>query len=537
MCSNILSRLWPCLLITVGISQVHAATVNEQSARSNSYLFIENNIDREYFITPADLDPRFSGSNVWTRYPSNQVSQGYMGIVGWLRANRYVDMWIDNSPINGPFRGIRCMTQGSSCPTEGYVPASLTDQDGFYHARAGSSLYNGSYGFASFSPAAYEYFRTQTPGTTDEFSLNYCHTAVDYNYAGGERCKDLSDANWYRRSFSATKVGHLRLNSTGAMAEVWIASDGTPSLNTEDGLCSISVVSGTRGLTCKMLSYSLQQTGNLTNSLRIEMIIDTSYLGITIRNDEIKFSGDGNSWHNYSSSTTRYNEVFSNSGEYIYVFMSNEFFNKLLNAGKSITNQDSVFTFAFRNSNTPESGFYQFTASSLLNIIPKEYGISIVSSDGISKPKRSGLIGSDSPIEFEYQVTTSASRQADSITAQVIGDSTVVRNIPYCVFTSTDNEFAVPVPAYLSYTAKSGAVIRQRNSCSEAPIDITNANWVQTPWNAAIDDGFFFKTKLKLIFPMDNSRSQFSLDGDDWLGTVSASGEVKVTATWLGVER
>ncbi|WP_446918431.1 hypothetical protein, partial [Klebsiella pneumoniae] len=29
----------------------------------------------------------------------------------------------------------------------------------------------------------------------------------------------------------------------------------------------------------------------------------------------------------------------------------------------------------------------------------------------------------------------------------------------------------------------------------------------------------------------------FTTDGHDWMGTVSASGDVKVTATWVGVDR
>lgn len=84
-------------------------------------MFIENAIDGEYFITPSSLDPRFSGSNTWVKYGTSQVSLGYLGYVGWLApANNYQDMWIDNSPIDGPFSGIRCYS-GTQCPTTGYI--------------------------------------------------------------------------------------------------------------------------------------------------------------------------------------------------------------------------------------------------------------------------------------------------------------------------------------------------------------------------------------------------------------------------------
>ena len=68
-------------------------------------------------------------------------------------------------------------------------------------------------------------------------------------------------------------------------------------------------------------------------------------------------------------------------------------------------------------------------------------------------------------------------------------------------------------------------------------VDMTKANWVQTAWNANIDDGSFFTTTLRLLFPMNDLRSKLTLDGRDWMGTVSASGELKVTATWVGVDR
>lgn len=92
-------------------------------------------------------------------------------------------------------------------------------------------------------------------------------------------------------------------------------------------------------------------------------------------------------------------------------------FQKALKAGTDLTNKDELFTFYFDNSVTPQSGYYQFTPSTLINIIPREYGISIIASDGSAHPKASGKIGSETPITFEYKVTTSASRQADSITA------------------------------------------------------------------------------------------------------------------------
>ncbi|MCG1032391.1 hypothetical protein J5S76_10415 [Bacillus amyloliquefaciens] len=514
----------------------YAVHMYNEAAVSNSYLFIENNVDNEYFLTSSSLDPRFTGANTWTRYKTNQDSMGYMGVVGWHKTNTWVDMWIDNSPINGPLMGLRCRLQnGGTCPSTGYLEAGARDNSGFYHARAGNSLYNGSYGFASFSPAAYNYFKDQPVGTQDSFDLNYCYSDTDYDYAAGERCNTLSTGYWHKRIFNVTKLGHLRLQSTGALAEVWIASDGTPSVNIGSEYCQVGVVSNVRGLICKMAAYSLQETQKI-NSLNFKMIIDNSKLGFSPYASDVKYSGDASKWYNFNT-TTAYSNVFTTGGDYVYAFISDSFFQKMVKAGTSISANDNIFTLNFNNTNTPESGYYQFTTSTTLNIVPKEYGISIVSADEKANPKQSGKIDSDKPIEFEYRITTSAPRQADSITVQVVGESATIQRIPYCVFTSADETLKVPVPAYISFTSNTGATITKRNSCSDAPINITRANWVQTAWNANLDDSFYYRANIKLIFPMNDSRSQFTLSGQDWMGTVSASGEIKATATWVGVDR
>lgn len=132
------------------------------------------------------------------------------------------------------------------------------------------------------------------------------------------------------------------------------------------------------------------------------------------------------------------------------MFLSKTFFQNLIQRGISITNNDDLFTFFFDNSNTAQSGFYQFTASSMINILPKEYGISIVSTDGNAAPKESGNIGDPTPIGFEYQVTVSSERMADAVTAQVIGEGTSIDGVSYCLFTSQEGGWQVPIPAFLS---------------------------------------------------------------------------------------
>ncbi len=469
-----------------------ALTATNDGSGSNTYMFIDNDVDDEYFITTSSLSPRFTGANIWTKYKTNQRSLGYMGNSGWSYSNRYFDLWIDNSPINQPFLGLRCMSTGANCPASGYIPADVLDKDGFYHAMSGNSVANGYYGAGVLSQSAYEYFRNRPVGTIDSLQLNLCYmdSKADYDFASGVRCKDLpSGGKWVYYTMNLEKVSHLTLNSTGAMAEVWIASDGTPSVNLGSELCQMGVVGSASGIICKMMSYSFQETKTLTTSLDFRMVIDTTLLGFSL----LRLTSSTAVMAPAGPISARLAPITRSSNRQgVHLCLSvQRFFQKALKAGTDLTNKDELFTFYFDNSVTPQSGYYQFTPSTLINIIPREYGISIIASDGSAHPKASGKIGSETPITFEYKVTTSASRQADSITAQVTGDAINIYGQPYCLFTSADETLKVPVPAFLEWTSAAGNAVRVRNSCGENPVDMTNAAWVQTAWNANVNDGFF----------------------------------------------
>ncbi len=94
------------------------------------------------------------------------------------------------------------------------------------------------------------------------------------------------------------------------MAEVWIASDGTPSVNLGSELCQMGVVGSASGIICKMVSYSFQETKTLTTSLDFRMVIDTTLLGFSPSSSDVKYSGDGASWTNFGSTST-YNDFIS----------------------------------------------------------------------------------------------------------------------------------------------------------------------------------------------------------------------------------
>lgn len=64
-------------------------------------------------------------------------------------------------------------------------------------------------------------------------------------------CKDQSTGSWNYVNYTLTKRGHLSLVSTNAFQELWVASDGTPSITKDSGYCELGVVGGTDGVICK----------------------------------------------------------------------------------------------------------------------------------------------------------------------------------------------------------------------------------------------------------------------------------------------
>lgn len=514
-------------------SSAFAANPIKFGDQNNAYVFVENNIDHEYFISSKYLDPRFSGTNMWSKYASNQVSLGYTGL--HLEAhNSNVDMWLENANITTPFQGIRCLITGATCPSTGFIPPETLDNSGIYKAKSGVGFTNGSYAFASFSQNAYQYFNRLAVGSTDSFQFHYCKTSEDYNPKAGERCKDqaASTSYWGYANFNVTKIAHIKLSRTNAASEIWVATDGTPSLSPGAQECYETVVTNVAGVACKMVNYEMQTSETLPAAIHLKMNVNTNSLGFTPYTSDLRISGDGSSWYNYGSATYA-SYIFKPDNKGLYIFFSRPFFQKMVNNGGNIQSNEGTFTFNFANTVSPESGYYEFTAATQLDILPREYSISI-NPIGASANQQHGIIGSEENIAFNYKIMLSAPRMADLVTAQVLGNSAQVSGKNYCVF--KDDKYEVAIPSYLSYTQANGAVQDIANACGDPAIPITQALWQEVPWDVN-NSGFFYSTQLKFWMPMNDPISEKTIEGGFWHGVVNAEGEIEVKAKWIGVDR
>ncbi|MBP6116039.1 MAG: hypothetical protein KA498_05335 [Neisseriaceae bacterium] len=526
-----------CLLVTQYSDAAYARDGTE------SYVMIRNEIDNEFFIAGERRsgEYRFNGTNVFSKFASKHVSLGYVGAGSspMASAYRYYDIKLLSPNIPTPFQGNRCMTSGSACSSSGLVAPKLMGNDGAYGmvrpASGGSAAIGQSdYVRPILSDNAYQYFNNLPVGAVTDIVFSACAAKNEYDPNRGQRCTDQGDIKTSTDTMRVTKLAQLNLKSTNALQELFVDSNGNTTVGLGSEFCSEAFVEKQNGVMCKLVNYDV--TGAVHDRFGVGLRVNEALLGgLKIAAKDLYYSSNTTKWYTYNK-TGYTSDLFKPNTDGLYIFLTQTFLRTLVNSNIDLQNSQKFFTFQIRNERYVQSGFYDFTPSNTLLIRPREYGISIIDKDFVQNPTRSGKVGStEPPIEFEYIVSTSGPRQANEITAQVTGPShRTAGGVNYCLFSSPDNKIKVPFSAFLSYVDATGRTVKERNSCGDAPMDILPARWEATPWVNAPQEGSFYRTHLKLTFPMNETNSLFSLSGEDWIGVVRAQGEVKVKATWRG---
>lgn len=528
------------LFIQYGHSEIRK--IIRPDAPVRQFIFVENNLDDNYFVTPEGaLDPRMTGAKHWTGIKYNgsgaikQQSLGYIdnGYNTPLRSGWKFDMWLDDSPISHPLLGLRCINWYSGCDmATSLIKPQITDSNGFYGVTSTPGGVKWMHGMMSDS--FYQYLRQLSVGSTFSMVINSCQTEENYDATSGGRCKDQSSGNWYVRKVSHMKAAHLRLIETNALSQVFINSDGIPTLGDGNTDCRITTIKKDTGLSCKMVNYTLESNGLSNTSVHIFPAIINSALDISIKRNDMQFSLDGNSWKPVNRTLQYYNLNDLKSSRSIYVFFSSNFFKQLIKLGLSDVNTKDIFNFRLYNIISPESGWYEFSPSNTLIIKPRNFSISIISDDYSFNPKKEGYVGGGKPsLDFGYTVTTSGKTAADEVLIKVKGPSQVIDGESYCIFSSADGDKKVPFPATLEFITKTGAIKKYDAGCDDKWRDMSDALWLETPWTASSGEvGYLDKTTVKYSIQMDRPISLRTVDKKSWFGDVSASGEIHVQATW-----
>ena len=443
-------------------------------------------------------------------------------------------MWLDNAPVSHPLLGLRCINWYSGCDlaTSLILPQS-TDANGFYGVSTGSGT---KWRHGMMSDAFYQYLQQMPIGGSFTMTINSCQTSVTYDASKGERCKDQASGTWYIRDVTHTKAGHLRLINTHSLAEVFINSDGVPTLGEGNADCRTQTIGSRSGLSCKMVNYALQTNGLSNSSIHIFPAISNSALASAVGTYDMQFSIDGNSWKPVNGILQYYTFNEMKSSDSIYVFFSSNFFKQMVALGISDVNTKDLFNFRFYNTTSPESGWYEFSTSNSLIIKPRDFSISILSEDYNESPHQIGMVGEGQPaLNFDYIVTTSGKTAADEVLVKVNGASRVISGRTYCIF-SSDKGQQVPFPATILYTNRNGFWQKYDAGCDGGWHNITEALWMSTPWNDISGDvGQIDQTHLRFAITMDEPISEKTITNENWFGEVSASGEIHVQATWRNI--
>ncbi|MDJ1654970.1 hypothetical protein PFH44_15970 [Raoultella sp. Ech2A] len=518
---------------------------NWPDAAAMQYVFVENNADDNYFVTPGGgLDPRLTGASRWTglKYTGTgtiyQQSLGYIdnGYNTGLNANWQFDMWLENSPVSNPLSGLRCINWYVGCDmATSLIQAPALDASGFYGVTVTTGGAKWMHGM--LSDAFYQYLQQMPVGGSFSMTINGCQTSVKYDASSGARCKDQASGSWYTRKVTHTKAANLRLLNTHSLTEVFINTDGVPTIGEGSTSCQPQTIGTRSGLSCKMVNYALENNGLSNTSIHIFPAISNSSLVSAVGIYDMQFSLNGNSWKPVSGIAYYYNFNEMKSSDSIYIFFSNNFFKQMVALGISDINTKDLFNFRFQNTTSPESGWYEFSTSNSLVIKPRDFSISIISDEYTSAPSREGYVGQGKPsLDFGYIVTTSGRTAADEVLIKVNGPAQTIDGRSYCIFSSADNTTKVPFPATLTFTTQSGGNKTYDAGCDDSWRDMTDALWMSTPWNdASGDPGVMNKTTVRFSIPMNDAISLKTIDDDGWFGEVSASGEIRVQATWRNV--
>ncbi len=500
------------------------------------FLFIENQEDHNLFITPTDyLDPRLSGGNAWTS-DSRQVSLAYADNGHNYSVTNYnIDMW-ENGPIRHPYINQRCIKSWSGCDpqtAEAINKPAEVNESGFYGLMKAAT----GYAHAKLSSSFFDYLRSMPVGTILNREMNFCMTTRVYNAAAGERCVNQDSGSWYVKKTQHKKAGHLRFIQTNAISEVIVDSNGMPYILPGSQGCENYRLGTRDGVLCRFLDYEFNQDGSQSFSdPYIYTNIKNSTLNSAIVSADVQMSTNLTNW---ALRGADYNVSYLKGQSSIYLFLSSNFFKQVVRLGLQEQLTRNLINFNMRNIKAPESGFYEFSGTTEIVIKPRDFSVSILSSEGVSSPYQEGSVGKDI-LNFSYKISDSGPISADMLEIAITQDI----GSPYqgfCTFYPAEDsaiEQAVPIPTKLVFNSTTNGLLSQHNiRCDGTPLDI-RALGIQdstTPqeWNDPISGkGITRFYELALEFDLTDPMVQRTINDELWEGSVQQSGTITIKGTW-----
>ncbi|MGU5890756.1 hypothetical protein [Aeromonas hydrophila] len=288
---------------------------------------------------------------------------------------------------------------------------------------------------------------------------------------------------------------------------------------------------------CRFLDYDFNQDGSQSFSdPYIYTNIKNAALNSAIVGGDVQMSANLTNW---ALKGADYNVSYLRGQSSIYLFLSSNFFKQVVRLGLQEQLTRNLINFNMRNIKAPESGFYEFSGTTEIIIKPRDFSVSILSSEGVSNPYREGNVGKDI-LNFSYTISDSGPISADMLEITVSQDI----GAPYqglCTFYPAGQavpEQAVPIPTRLVFDSTNhGTASRHAVRCDQTPLDIRTLGIQdsQPPqeWNDPVSGkGITRFYKLALEFDLTDPMVQRTIGNDLWEGEVQQSGTITIKGTW-----
>src|SRR5699024_2400362 len=100
----------------------------------------------------------------------------------------------------------------------------------------------------------------------------FCTTAKDYDVNAGETWSSVGGTVTSHK-FSMVKRGHMRLESTNALQELFVDRSGNPVIGPNSAFSSVGDIGTTSGAHCQLDRYTME--GETVTPMRIQRKVNT----------------------------------------------------------------------------------------------------------------------------------------------------------------------------------------------------------------------------------------------------------------------
>lgn len=524
--------LFVCFL---AISDVYAVTGSTRRD-SNDFIFIENDQDSDMYIglATSHFDPRLSGSSNWVKYSrTKQISLGYagMGVDKYLGSGYLLDIWDENSPIRQPYISQSCWTTSSGCNPATSTPTNApyhVDNKGFY----GLVTTHSHEDYARLSNSFYQYVKAMPVDSTLTRDMNVCYISRSYAFDKTKRCVDQLPDHHVLRTYtlSHTKKAHLKIMKTDAFSDIFIDTNGNPTIAPGSRGCEFLNVSGYDGIACDFIKYDLKIGGpnSYFDDTKFKIVFpDPNFKPDSSSHVKISIKGE-----NWSSSNYSRNVEDMIGHDTFQVFFSNRYLKKVIeNSTKDNTLLNNLLYLEFSHDTATKSGYYEVSGSTSINVKPRDYSVSIISTDGSLHPRKEGKVGVDK-LDFEYTVMQSAPVRSTTYELELSQDKPGTDSSGHCLFyrpSSNDKSIAISVPAYIKFLQKTGSYFNKKINCDNGVVSLNDIKE-----DTAVTDGFglILHSKVHLIFDLKDPSLNKDMSGNEWEGQAIQSGKLTLRAIW-----